>query len=211
MRLVKWVRVKPQREVQLAENPRLQAIKRWLGKDEHNTILGADAFAHLYEETHLVIFRYVYGLSGGPLQEVEDLTAETYERAWRTRQRFQGDEQAALGWLLRIARNLAIDLFRRRKVHGGYEDLQIDLLVDSSILPEMNVVIREQMEILWRLLGRLPEEVREMIVLRYMLGWKIRQVGIYLHMNENSVSVTIGRALKGLRRDWLRLQEEEHE
>jgi RNA polymerase sigma-70 factor, ECF subfamily len=194
----------------LNENSRLQSIKRWFGNDDETTILSADAFARLYEESHLVIFRYVYGLTGGPLQEVEDLTAETYERAWRTRQRFQGDEQAALSWLLRIARNLAIDLFRRRKVHHEYEDLQIDLLVDSKILPEMNVVVREQMEILWRLLGRLPEDVREMIVLRYMLGWKIRQVGVYLHMSENSVSVTIGRALKGLRRDWLRLQEEEH-
>ncbi len=195
----------------MAENSRWQAIKPRLGNDGESTILGADAFSHLYEETHLVIFRYVYGLSGGPLQEVEDLTAETYARAWRTRQRFQGDEQAALGWLLRIARNLAIDAFRRRKAHNEYEDLQIDLLVDSGILPEMSIVMREQMEILWRLLGRLPDDVREMLVLRYMLGWKIRQVGAHLHMNENNVSVTIGRAVMTLRRDWLRLREEENE
>ncbi len=195
----------------MTENSKLQSIKRWFGKEDNNSILSADAFTHLYEETHLIIFRYVYGLSGGPFQEVEDLTAETYERAWKMRQRFQGDEQAALGWLLRIARNLAVDLFRRRKVRDGDENLQIELLVDSNILPEVNVIIREQIEILWRLLGRLPEGVREMIVLRYMLGWQIRQVGAYLHMNENSVSVTISRALKSLRRDWPQLQEEENE
>ena len=80
------------------------------------SIPNADAFTRLYEETYLIVFRYVYGLSGGPLQESEDLTAETYARAWKTRQGFHGDGQAALGWLLRIARNLAIDLSRRRKV-----------------------------------------------------------------------------------------------
>jgi RNA polymerase sigma-70 factor (ECF subfamily) len=44
------------------------------------------------------VFRYIYGLSGGPLQEAEDLTAETYARAWKTRQSFSGNEEAALGW-----------------------------------------------------------------------------------------------------------------
>jgi RNA polymerase sigma-70 factor (ECF subfamily) len=145
------------------------------------------------------------------LQEVEDLTAETYERAWKTRQSFKGDEQAALGWLLRIARNLAIDLSRRRKVRDIDESLQIELLVDPNVLPEINIITREQIEILWRLLGSLPEDVREMIVLRYLLGWQVKEVGVHLHMNENNVSVTIRRALKSLQRDWPQLQEKENE
>jgi hypothetical protein len=84
----------------LTENSRLQSIKRWLWKENEYAFPNADAFARLYEQTYLRIFRYIYGLSGGPLQEAEDLTAETYERAWKRRQRFTGDEQAALGWLL---------------------------------------------------------------------------------------------------------------
>src|SRR5512147_2572094 len=90
------------REAKLTENTRLQSIKRWLGKEDENSIPNADAFTRLYDDTHLIVFRYLYGLSGGPLQEVEDLTAETYARAWKTRQSFIGDKQAALGWLLRI-------------------------------------------------------------------------------------------------------------
>lgn len=195
----------------MTENPKMLAVKHWLGEEDEDTILSADAFTHLYEETHLIIFRYVYGLSGGPVQEVEDLTAETYARAWKMRQRFRGDKQAALGWLLRIARNLAVDLFRRRKIRAGDENIQIELLVDPSILPELSVITREQIKILWRLLGRLPEDVREMIVLRYMLGWKVRQVGAYLHRNENSVSASISRGLKSLRRDWAQLREERNE
>lgn len=157
------------------------------------------------------MFRYIYGLSGGPLQEVEDLTAETYERAWKTRERFQGDEQAALGWLLRIARNLAIDLSRRRKVRDVDESLQIELLVDPHVLPEINVITREQIETLWRLLGTLPEDVREMIVLRYILDWQVKQVAEHLGTKENNVSVTIRRALKSLQSEWLHLQENENE
>jgi RNA polymerase sigma-70 factor (ECF subfamily) len=145
------------------------------------------------------------------LKEVEDLTAETYTRAWKTRQRFDGDEGAALGWLLRIARNLAIDLSRRRKIRDVDENVPIDFLADPHLAPEGDVLLREQIKILWELLGTLPEDVREMIVLRYILGWQVKQVASHLGMNDNHVSVTIHRALKSLQRDWPGSQEKDHE
>jgi RNA polymerase sigma-70 factor (ECF subfamily) len=77
----------------------MHSIKRWFLKEKAGSMPDADSFTRLYENTHLLVFRYVYGLSGGPLQEVEDLTAETYARAWKTRQHFNGSDPAALGWL----------------------------------------------------------------------------------------------------------------
>lgn len=195
----------------MTENTRLQSIKKWFWRENEASIPNADAFTRLYEATHLFVFRYVYGLSGGPLQEAEDLTAETYARAWKTRQGFNGDEQAALSWLLRIARNLAIDLSRRRKIRDTDDNLSIELLEDSNLAPEFDVITREQITILWELIGALPEEVREMVVLRYMLGWQIKQVAVHLGLNENNVSVAIRRALKRLQRDWPQSPEKDYE
>ena len=186
----------------MTENSAVRSIKRWLSKEKENAILNADAFTRLYEQTYLVIFRYMYGLSGGPLQEAEDLTAETYARAWKQRQRFHGNDQATLGWLLRIARNLAIDLSRRRRVRDVDESISTELLVDPNLIPEIDVITREQIAILWKMVRTLPDDVREMLVLRYILGWQVKQVADYLGMNENNVSVTIRRALKNLQRDW---------
>ena len=191
----------------MTENSALQSIRRWFRKEDELSVPNIDAFTRLYEATYLIVFRYVYGLSGGPLEEAEDLTAETYARAWKTRQSFNGDEQAALSWLLRIARNLAIDLSRRRKVRNIDESVPIELLIDSNLPPEVDVITREQITILWKLLGTLPEDVREMIVLRYMLNWQIKQIATYVGISENNVSVTIRRALKSLRRDWSQLSE----
>jgi RNA polymerase sigma-70 factor (ECF subfamily) len=198
-------------EVDLTEDSKLQSIRRWFWKERERAFPNADAFSQLYERTYLRIFRYIYGLSGGPLQEAEDLTAETYERAWKTRQRFQGDEQAALGWLLRIARNLAIDLSRRRKVRDVDEGFQIELLVDPSTLPEINLIAREQIKTLWHLLDTLPEDVREMIVLRYILGWPVKQIAAHTQTSENNVSVNLRRTLKRLQRDCPQSQEKDHE
>lgn len=192
-------------------NTRRQSIKRWFWKQDVTSIPNADAFARLYEETYLIVFRYVYGLSGGPLQEAEDLTAETYARAWKTRHHFRGDPQAALGWLLRIARNLAIDLARRRKFRVVDESVQVEFLIDPGQLPEIDIVTREQIAALWHMLAALSEEVREMLVLRYMLGWQIKQIAAHLYKNENTVTVTIKRAIQNLERDWTQLQENDHE
>lgn len=195
----------------MAKNTALRSIKRWLWKEDEGSISGSDAFARLYKETHLIVFRYVYGLSGGHLQEAEDLTAETYARAWKTRHRFSDDKNPALGWLLRIARNLAIDLSRRRKVRNFDENIPIELLVDPNLLPEMDVMTREQITILWQMLDTLSEDVRDMLVLRYLLGWQVRQIAAHHGLNENTVTVTIKRTLKNLQRDWPQSQEQENE
>jgi RNA polymerase sigma-70 factor (ECF subfamily) len=193
----------------LTSNIALRSLKRWLWKENERSIPDADAFARLYEETYLIVFRYIYGLSGGPLQEAEDLTAETYARAWKNHQHFNGDANAALGWLLRIARNLAIDLSRRRKVRDVDEEFLVELLTDSQPALEVDVITREQIAILWMLLSTLPDEVREMLVLRYILGWQVKQIAGHLALNENNVSVTIRRALKRLQHDWPQEKDDE--
>ena len=37
----------------------------------------SESFSDLFAHTHLIIFRFIYGLHGGPLEEVEDLTSDT--------------------------------------------------------------------------------------------------------------------------------------
>ena len=95
-------------------------------------IRNPQAFQALYLQSHLMVYRYIFGLLGGPIQDVEDLTAETYTRAWKARQRFRGDEQAALGWLLRIARNLVIDSYRRGKAHDKISNIDDHILYESQ-------------------------------------------------------------------------------
>lgn len=189
----------------------IHSVKGWPSRKGTDSLQDADAFTRLYEKTHLSVFRYVYGLGGGTQQEAEDLTAETFSRAWKARQRFNGDEQAALGWLIRIAKNLIIDVSRRNRVRDVDEEVNIEWLVDPSQLPELDIIIREQIATLWRLLNSLSKETHEILVLRYMLGWKVKQVAEYLGASENNISVTIRRTLQRLQHDWSQLQEKDDE
>lgn len=162
----------------------------------------AETFQQFYAQNYLAIFRFIYGLRGGPTEEVEDLTAETFTRAWKSRRGFKGSAQAAQGWLFKIARNLVIDNHRRQKHQGFEQDIEQHAIQADDLDPEQQFQIREQVQILWSSMSALSDLQREILVLRYMLGWRVNDIGQYLEIKENTVSVYIRRALKQIRQSW---------
>jgi RNA polymerase sigma-70 factor (ECF subfamily) len=169
------------------------------------------SFSILFSRTQIIVYRFIYGLHGGPLEEVEDLTCDTYLRAWKGRNKFSGDDHDALCWLFTIARHLVIDAHRRDKTHRddsaeSLDDTYLDaMIVSVQHTPEELAINHEQYIHLWAVLQGLPDDRREMLVLRYMLGWQVKQIAQYLGMEENTVSVYIHRSLDQIRRDWSRL------
>jgi RNA polymerase sigma-70 factor, ECF subfamily len=164
-------------------------------------------FSDFYERSHIPVFRYIFGLTGGPQEEVEDLTAETFTRAWRARRTFEGDKESALGWLMKIARRLVIDDYRRRTARPVTEGEIPDKFPAANSHPEEAAVTGEEQALLWRLVTALPAEPREILVLRYLLDWRVNQIAAYLEISENTVSVTIHRTLERLRQQWPHSQE----
>jgi len=159
-------------------------------------------FSLLFEQTHQMIFRYIYSLHGGPQEEVEDLTADTYWRAWRARHNFQGNHCGATGWLFKIAKRLVIDSYRRGKTHNFEIDIEEVNISIPGATPEEKVLHKEQIEDALILLQDLPIEHREMITLRYVLGWRVKDIGSFMEIPENTVSVTLRRAFKKIRANW---------
>jgi RNA polymerase sigma factor (sigma-70 family) len=76
------------------------------------------------------------------------------------------------------------------------------LVLSLEAPPEEQVALREQFKHLWSLLHDLPDDKREVVVLRYMLGWKVKEIALYLRKEENTVSVFIRRCLQQIRDEW---------
>ncbi len=138
------------------------------------------------------------------MQEVEDFTAETFSRAWKTRGQFTGNEAAAHGWLVKIARNLMIDAYRRRSANPPPCELEMEDLDfrDDNTGPEEKLIDKERLQILLTAMRYVPVQQRELLVLRYVLGWQVKQIAAHLGMLENTVSVYLRRALQNLREQW---------
>ena len=165
-------------------------------------------FSNLFDRTQIVIFRFIYGMHGGPIEEVEDLTCDTFMRAWKGRSHFFGDDHDALCWLFTIARHLVIDAHRRKKSYPESTHIRLDDIdigsnnISPQVAPEEQVSNREQSIHLWRILQNFSDDKREMLVLRYMLGWRVTEIARHLHKDENTISVSIRRCLQQIRRDW---------
>jgi RNA polymerase sigma factor (sigma-70 family) len=52
------------------------------------------------------------------------------------------------------------------------------------------------------MLNKLPIQHKEILVLRYILGWRVKDIAAHLQMSENNVSATIRRKLKKLQNEW---------
>jgi len=153
-------------------------------------VLYAEQLPRIYN-----FFRYRVG--HGP--EAEDLTAATFEKAWRHRARYRRDLAAFSTWLIAIARNVAIDHFRRRRPHLPLENAGH---VPARETPETLAEQRSDADKLARLLGTLADRDREIIALRYGAGFTNREIARACGLSESNVGTILHRAIAALRARW---------
>jgi RNA polymerase sigma-70 factor (ECF subfamily) len=174
-------------------------------RQPNSSIASPASFRAVYELNRLSVFRYVYALTGGSQEDAEDLTAETFLRAWKARHQFEGAMDSAIGWLIGIARRLVIDNYRRTV--RATRDLPPELPPEAT--PEQNAIRQEYQKSVLRLVADLPDEQREIIVLRYLLGWRVHDIARHMGASENRISVSLHRTLSKLREKWTEMDPED--
>ena len=144
----------------------------------------------------LNFFRYRLGNTA----DVEDLTARTFEKAWRARHRYRRDLAGFTTWLLTIARNVAIDHLRARQ---PYEPLDAAAtLASSDETPEERAVRQSDAERLAALLATLPPRERELIAMKYGADMTNRAIAGATGLSESNVGTILHRAVESLRGRW---------
>lgn len=129
----------------------------------------------------------------------EDLAAETFARAWRSRRQYDRDLAAFSTWLLAIARNLVTDHLRRRRPQLGLEAAQ-NVIAAGRVDEE--VQHRQDLIRLAKLLEALSDREREIIALRYGAGLSYREIGRELDLRAVNVRVIVYRTVRKLRAQW---------
>ncbi|KAA0943189.1 MULTISPECIES: sigma-70 family RNA polymerase sigma factor [unclassified Pseudomonas] len=156
------------------------------------------AFAALVGSHQARVFHFIRRLLGCS-DEAADLTQETFIRAfqalprWRPEARFQT-------WLLQIARNAALDTLRKRRRHA--EDPLEDHaeLVDPAPSPLKQLESGRRLMLLERLLAGLPQEQREILLLREVEGLSYDELAATLQINTGTVKSRLARARGALLR-----------
>lgn len=154
----------------------------------------SEGFIEVYEQNVERVYRYL-AFRTGSRSDAEDLTQTTFERAFRAWDRFDPRRATAQTWLLAIARNSFLDLYRRRRSEAGAVSALKEGAEESTPGPE-------ELGIDWRLavsLRTLRERERSVLALRFGGDLTADEIGRMLGLSAANVHQVTSRALRKLR------------
>lgn len=157
-----------------------------------------EAFAQLYDAHLDAVYRYVYYKVGDPLL-AEELTAEIFAKAWEGIDKFRWRNLPFQHWLLRIARNVVVDHWRSRRKATTSIDGLVDATSDEA-LPDERVAHDVEIQTLQRALLRLPDDQRDVLILRFIEGYSHADTAAVLGKSVVAVRQIQVRALRALNR-----------
>jgi len=171
------------------------------------TTVRPDAVEDQLEQYRRELTAYCYRMLGSPF-EAEDAVQETFLRAWRSYESFEG--RAALrSWLYRIATNVCLDMLGSRERRARPMDLgpsREPALENAAILPEVTwiepipdpadvAVDRDTIRLAFvAALQHLPPRQRAVLILCEVLRWKASEVAELLETSVASVNSALQRS-----------------
>lgn len=157
-----------------------------------------DALARLFDLYFEKLRRYMYYKTGN-LDRAEDLAAEALTRGIESIEKFE-DRGGTIGaWLFGIARNL---LARERESDGRAEMVELEerFPAEEEEQPEKILLVELSHEELYEALSRLPDEQREVVLLRFMEGYDVKTVAQIIAKKPGAVRALQFRAVRALQK-----------
>ncbi|HWL37276.1 MAG TPA: sigma-70 family RNA polymerase sigma factor [Frankiaceae bacterium] len=123
-----------------------------------------DTFSDLYRQYRPQLFRYITHHFGP--RDADEITQETLTRALRAMDRDR-TEAETWAWLIRVARNVAHDLARGRRICEATDDdtVLVNDVADDTVLPEPAALLNERRRLVRTALKTLPPSQRRILVL----------------------------------------------
>jgi RNA polymerase sigma-70 factor, ECF subfamily len=179
----------------------------------------AHSFAHIAEPLRRELKLHCYRMLGSVV-EAEDLVQETYLRAWRSFEAFEGGSFRA--WLYRVATNVCLDAIASRKsarrwlpdqqgpatmqMPDGasandiawlelYPDSFLEGIADEAPNPEARYSSREAVQLAFvAAIQQLPPRQRAALLLADVLGWSAGEAADWLGGSIVSINSALQRA-----------------
>jgi RNA polymerase sigma-70 factor (ECF subfamily) len=156
----------------------------------------AELLRALRDEHGQALYGHAVRVSGGDRAQAEDLVQETLLRARRHPEALDPARGAVRSWLFTTARNLAIDVWRRRSVRVG------EVITDMIPEPPPSADEAERAVEAWTVaeaIGRLSARHREVLVACFYQGRSVAEAAAQLGVPSGTVKSRMHYALRALR------------
>lgn len=151
------------------------------------------AFSVLYRKYEQAIFRFFkYRL--GNAEDALDYMQETFLRAYTALKKFNYRGYSYLTYLLRIARNLLVDHYRRPT---SLPLESAELVPDQT---DRQQELKLDIDLLWIVARQLPPADQEVLELFYRYHKSVKEIAAELHQSQNAIKLRLSRARVKLRK-----------
>lgn len=137
------------------------------------------------------------------VDDAEDLTMESFSKAFRSLHRFKKDFTFST-WLFRIATNNTIDFIRKKKINtlsieNTYTDddggsVSIDIEDVGNLNPQDEVIRAQKEEIMQVFVNMLPTKYQKLVRLRYFHELSYEEIAVELEAPLGTVKAQLHRA-----------------
>lgn len=127
----------------------------------------ARAVGELYDRHSRLLFSLIHRILG-LRADAEDVLQEVFLAVWNRSQTYNAELGPPVAWLVRIARNRALDRLRANAVRTRTTDAAPEPVEPTS--PEVRAAEGERQRAVTRALAGLPREQRDLIEQAYFLG-----------------------------------------
>lgn len=169
--------------------------------EETDSRLVQDAVAHAKagdpEGLHFLYLRYAPDVERyvnsvvHDIHEAEDITQGVFAKLITTIGKYEQREVPFTAWILRVARNAALDYMRARRAIPT-EDVRVSDTGQAQVGLDRSRALREALD-------DLPEDQREVLVLRHVVGLSPTEIATTLDKTESSVHGLHHRGRRSLR------------
>lgn len=143
----------------------------------------------LFKEYHSKVQGYIYTQVNN-VTLAEDLTSDVFVKVYEKIDTFDDSKAKISTWIYTIARNRLIDYYRTRRVA---EEIPEEMRDGSDV--EEEVCNNQVLETLANTLEKLDEKERDILILHYYEGYKLKEVADIVGISYSYVKMLHGKAL----------------
>ena len=151
------------------------------------------AFSALYNRYVEKIYKYFLFRVNKNKTTAEDLTQETFLRAFKKISSFKDMGYEFSAYLFKIAHNLLVNHYRSPK------ELPLEKASEEAVDMETNIETKFQADIILANVNSLSQNQQEIFRLRYLNHMSIKEIAVRTGKTENAVKLTLSRNRKKLK------------
>ena len=139
-------------------------------------------------------------------EDAEDIVQDTLIKVWNKRDEWQ-DIQSIEAYSLTVCRNLALDRIKRKdRQNESLDDIQLENGAIATTTPYEQMLQKDRIELVRRIVNALPEKQRTCMQLRDFEGKTYKEIAAIMDISEDQVKINIFRARQAVKKKYQQIE-----